>query len=144
MNEKSVIAMLVPERSNDLQEMRSKDGQLLQVTYMLQIEFPRLGIRDDGAQFLKSEGWTRCAGGVSGWQEHLESNGTQRVWDQLQYWKKTDRLLIISMRYVTAIERGASAHENAPKPGSQKVVLILSREGTELGEKLLALGVSCS
>lgn len=30
MNEKSVIAMLVPERTNDLHEMRSKDGQLLQ------------------------------------------------------------------------------------------------------------------
>jgi len=114
-----------------------------QITYSVNLKYPRTALTVADLEKLNKLGWTKCSGKQEGWRSFVDAskgkNQERTTFQNISYWQHGDTLLTILMKYdagVTSDGRRLDVPDN-----TQQHVLLLEDNNANTKEWL---GVTCN
>lgn len=134
---------LVVPGAEDVRETVASETQV-QIFYTVDLEYPARAIGEPQWARLRAAGWTRCRSedpdqesANADWVNFIDATGTpnQTIHQHLSHWAKDERMIVISLRYVSSIS--ASGQDGKPENTRQIVNLIFEdAHGREMAQWL--------
>jgi hypothetical protein len=131
---------LVVAGAEDVQEYRF-DQTYWQVSYKVELEFPRQAISTAQEAELRAAGWIQCRGWRPGWDHFVDASvaPSRLVHQAAMHWLKGNRMIMIAMRYSSSAE----ARTQSPDNRTQRVYVVFDDDVQGHGG-FADLGLDCS
>lgn len=130
---------LIVDDAKNVHEYKTSDGERLQISYSVAVEYPNLAISESQWEKLGEKGWSKCEQKDKGWSTFIDASGVKKrtVFQNISYWAKGDQLLTISLNYYSALN-----DHDSPDNNDQHVLLLLDTHG-QTGVVQERLGILC-
>lgn len=135
------LSQLVVEGASEVSRQSSANGDRLQISYKVSLQYPKKAIDIPQYANLTKSGWRQCLGMSKEWDRIRDTTNNTVVHQSTSHWAKDDQLLTISLRYYSPYDVNSIVDD--PAHPVQFVVVLRDRYRSELPHVIERLKIKC-